>query len=257
MTAIHSTTHSTNRSPTDTVTGSTTVHRRIPTRAGTTSRPEELTADRVTKSLLGYGIIAGPIYVVTSLIEAATRDGFDISRHAWSQLAQGGPGWVHVVNLALTGLMVIAFAVGLHRALVDGPAARWAPLLFGVFGLGMVVSAAFRADAGGGFPPGSPDTTTLSTTGTVHFAAGGIGFTALAVGLVIYGRRLSREGFTGLAVASWVIGPLYLLSFLLMAGQLTGVLPFVAAVIAGFTLLSVLAVHRYRHMPNTDTRPCR
>ena len=35
----------------------------IPTRAGTASSREELTADRITKSLLGYGVIAGPIYV--------------------------------------------------------------------------------------------------------------------------------------------------------------------------------------------------
>ncbi len=30
------------------------------TLAGTVSTPDELTADRVTKSLLGYGVIAGP-----------------------------------------------------------------------------------------------------------------------------------------------------------------------------------------------------
>ena len=63
----------------------------IPTRAGTVSTPAELTGDRITKSLLGYGVIAGPIFVVASLAQALLRDGFDLSRHAWSQLAWVGP----------------------------------------------------------------------------------------------------------------------------------------------------------------------
>ena len=37
--------------------------------------------DRVTKSLLGYGVIAGPCCVVVSLAQALTRPGFDLSRH--------------------------------------------------------------------------------------------------------------------------------------------------------------------------------
>ena len=57
-----------------------------PERAGCT--PES----RITKSLLGYGVIAGPLYVIVALSQALTRDGFDLSRHAWSSLALGGPG---------------------------------------------------------------------------------------------------------------------------------------------------------------------
>ena len=46
-------------------------------------------ADRVTKSLLGYGVIAGPVYVVVALAQAVTRDGFDLARHQWSLLSNG------------------------------------------------------------------------------------------------------------------------------------------------------------------------
>ena len=35
---------------------------------------------RITKSLLGYGVIAGPVYVVVSLAQALTRPGFDPAR---------------------------------------------------------------------------------------------------------------------------------------------------------------------------------
>ena len=46
-------------------------------------------AVRVTRSLAGYGVVAGPFYVGVSLAQAVTRDGFDLGRHAWSQLANG------------------------------------------------------------------------------------------------------------------------------------------------------------------------
>ncbi|HZA19988.1 MAG TPA: DUF998 domain-containing protein, partial [Actinomycetota bacterium] len=35
------------------------------------------------------GILAGPIYIATSLIQALTREGFDLTRHPWSLLANG------------------------------------------------------------------------------------------------------------------------------------------------------------------------
>ncbi|GAB2598341.1 DUF998 domain-containing protein [Pseudactinotalea suaedae] len=227
----------------------------IPTRAGTVSTPQELTADRVTKSLLGYGVIAGPIYVVTSLVQASLRDGFDLTRHAWSQLALGDPGWVQVVNLVLTGAMLIAFAVGLARALVTGPGSRWSPLLIGVFGLSMIVSGIFKVDPAGGFPDGLPTPATISTSGLVHLGAGAVGFTCLTAGLLVLARRLSREGFSALAVWTRVVAVAFLVTFVGMASTASGgagIIAFVVAVVAVMALLSVLAVHRYRQMPNTD-----
>lgn len=229
----------------------------IPTRAGTASTAEELTADRVTKSLLGYGVIAGPIYVVTSLTQAVVRDGFDLSRHAWSQLALGGPGWIQVTNFAVTGLMVVAAAVGLRRALVSGPAATWAPLLVAAFGASMIVAGAFPVDPMGGFPADLPQATTISGGAMVHLLAGAIGFPCLAAALIVLARRLAREGFGRLATACRVVGPLLLAAFVGMASGLlggAGVPVFVVAVIAVFALLSAVSVHRYRQTPNTDGR---
>src|SRR3712207_1231734 len=99
-------------------------------------------AQRVTRSLLGYGVLAGPIYVTTSLVQALAHDGFDLTRNAWSQLAAGPHGWIQMANLMLTGAMVVTFAVGLHRA---GPC-RWAPRLIAVYGLGLVASGLLVVD---------------------------------------------------------------------------------------------------------------
>ena len=62
----------------------------------------------VTKSLLGYGVIAGPIYVTASLAQASTRQGFDLTRHAWSLLSDGALGWIQITNFILAGLMLFA-----------------------------------------------------------------------------------------------------------------------------------------------------
>src|SRR5215217_3055624 len=86
-------------------------------------------AARVTRSLLGYGVIAGPFYVAVSLVQALVRDGFDLSRHEWSLLANGSWGWIQMANLVLTGLMVIAAAVGFRRRMTGGIGRSSAPLL--------------------------------------------------------------------------------------------------------------------------------
>jgi hypothetical membrane protein len=230
------------------------VNTTIPTRAGTRSTAAELTADRVTKSLLGYGVIAGPIYVVVSLAQALTRDGFDLTRHAWSQLALGGPGWVQTTNLVVCGLMLVAFAVGLRRALGAGPAATWSPVLIAVLGLSMVVSGIFPVDPMLGFPVGAPAPVAPTAGALVHLAAGAVGFVAATAGVLVLARRLAAEGFHRLALAGRIVAPFFLATFVgLASGALgaAGVLAFAAGVVAIMALISALARHRYRQMPDT------
>src|SRR5688572_16907926 len=86
---------------------------------------------RVTKSLLGYGVLAGPFYVVVSLTQAFTRDKFDLTQHPWSLLALGDLGWIQTTNLIITGLMVLAAALGMWRLLRGGPGGTWGPALIG------------------------------------------------------------------------------------------------------------------------------
>ena len=90
-------------------------------------------AARVTRSLAGYGVIAGPVYVGVSLAQAVTRDGFDLGRHSWSQLAVGDWGWIQTANLVATGLMSLAFSVALRRTLAGGRGGRAVPVLVAMF----------------------------------------------------------------------------------------------------------------------------
>jgi hypothetical protein len=216
--------------------------------------PAGIRANRVTKSLLGYGVIAGPFYVAVSLAQALTRENFDLTRHAWSLLSNGGLGWIQITNFVLTGLMVIAAAVGLHRALAGGPGARWVPRLVGVYGAGLIAGGALRADPAMGFPAGTPEGIgTVSWHGIGHLVAGGVGFLCVIAATFVLGRRFSREGRRGWAVYSRISGALFLVGF---AGIASGnsapalTLGFVAAIIVIWAWLSTVSARLYRALPS-------
>ena len=211
--------------------------------ASTTSCDRE---SRITKSLLGYGVIAGPVFVVVSLAQALTRPGFDPARHAWSLLSNGDLGWIQVTNFVAAGLMTVALAVGLRRAV----AGTWAPRLIGVYGLSLVAAGVFRADPALGFPAGTPaDAHTVSWHGTLHLVSGSVGFLGLIAACLIVGRAAAARGARGWAIYSRITGVVFLAGFAGIAsgshGALT-TLPFTAAVVLAWSWISVLSVRLHR-----------
>jgi hypothetical protein len=205
-------------------------------------------AARVTRSLLGYGVIAGPFYVVVSLAQALTRDGFRLDQHAWSLLENGGLGWIQITNFILTGLMTMAAAAGLRRALPAGRARTWAPPLIAVYGASLVGAGIFRADPAQGFPVGTPEVTAVSWHGTLHFVVGGIGFLCLIAACLVLGAYFARDGRPGLAWFSRGTGVAFLAAFAGIASGSHGptTLAFVAAVLLVSAWLTTVSVHFYR-----------
>ncbi|MDV3221039.1 DUF998 domain-containing protein [Intrasporangium sp.] len=229
---------------------------RTPTSHTTSSAKSTTQTDwtpvHVTRSLLGWGVVAGPCYVLTSVAQALLREGFDASRHQWSLLANGDLGWVQVTNFLLTGLMLTAFAVGLGRALAGGVGSRWAPRLAGLFGLSMVVAGVFRADPALGFPVGTPEGPgEVTTSGLVHFAAAGVGFMAIAAACFVIARRFGAEGRRAMSRFSVATGVVFLGGFLCVAsgaGSVAANLLFTAAVVLVFTWVAAVARHYYREL---------
>lgn len=179
--------------------------------AGTTPAQISRRLDQ-THALLRNGVMAGPIYLAAGIIQGLVRDGFDFARHPLSVLANGQSGWIQTATFIVTGVMVIAAAMGLARVLQPHKATSW---LLGVFGLSMVVAAAFRADPMDGFPPGTPEgmPTSISTRGMIHFIAGALGFTFLGVSGLVAARALSRRQASGLSKLSLASGIAVLLGF--------------------------------------------
>jgi hypothetical protein len=201
----------------------------------------------VTRALLACGVVAGPLYVLVSVTEALTRDGFDLARHSWSLLSNGDLGWVHVANLVVTGLLTVAFAVGLRRVLRPGRGGTWVPRLIGVYGLSLVGAGVFRADPAMGFPPGTPEgAAEVTWHGMLHFVCGGIGFVCLVVACLLVAGRFAAEGRPGWARFSRATGVLFLAGFVAVAagaGAAWSNVAFTAAVVLAWSWVSALAAH--------------
>ncbi|MBV2363315.1 DUF998 domain-containing protein [Streptomonospora nanhaiensis] len=192
-----------------------------------------------TRALLAAGIAAGPLFLGAGLAQALTRDGFDLSRNALSQLSLGDLGWIQVTAFLATGLLVIAGAVGIRRALGAGPGGRWAPRLVGVFGVSFLVAGGFPADPGAGFPPGTPTgpAAAMSLPGAVHMLGGMVGYLALCAAFVVLARHFAARGLRGWARATRLVPAAVVAGF---AASAVAVPAFTAG--AGLGLLWLTAV---------------
>ncbi len=187
---------------------------------------------------------AGPLYVFVGAVEALTRPGFSLAHHDLSLLSNGTFGWIHSTLLVVTGVLVIAGAVGIGRA---APGSVWGPRLLAVYGAGLCGAGIFRADPMSGFPPGTAagPPAHVSWHGNLHFLTGAIAFLALIAACVIFSRMFRRAGQQGRARWSLLTAVVFTAAFV---GIATGssaaavVIAFEAAVIISFAWLTWLAI---------------
>ncbi|MBO0686814.1 MAG: DUF998 domain-containing protein [Candidatus Dormibacteraeota bacterium] len=191
-------------------------------------------ARRATRALLAAGMVAGPLFIVVALVQAVTRPGFDLRRHAISLLTLGDLGWVQRADFVVTGLLVLACAVGIRRALRGGRAGTWGPVLFGGYGLGLFVAGFFTPDPALGFPPGAPAgmATSMSWHALVHNAAFFEAFISLVAAIFVFARRFAVLGNRRWALYSAITGvaPFPLIALAEIAGG-SGVILFLMGVI--------------------------
>lgn len=183
------------------------------------------------------GIVAGPLFLAVGVAQGFARDGFDFTRNAISQLALGESGWVQTMNFLLAGALLITGAAGLRRVLRGGAGGTWGPVLVGVFAVSFWVAAAFPADAGAGFPGGTPDATVMSGHGTVHMFGGMVGYLALCAAFVVLARPLAARSLRGWAVATRLVPVVVLAGFMVSA---VSVLAFTAGAGLGLLWLTVV-----------------
>ena len=195
----------------------------------------------ITWSLLRWGVLAGPFYLMVGLIQALFRDGFDLGRHPLSVLVNGPGGWVQTANFVLAGLMVLAAAAGFARVLGPRRAVAW---FLGGYGLAMILAAIFPADPVDGFPPGTPTgfPTSISTTGLVHFIAGALAFTCLGLGCFAAAWTMTRRRVPALALLSLLSGLVVVFGFFGGIALPIGILGIWVAVVVGWTWLAVMSL---------------
>lgn len=206
----------------------------------------------ITRSLLGWGVVAGPFYVAVGLALALTRPGFRLAEHALSLLMLGEWGWLQRANLVLSGLMVLAAAYGIVRAVRDGRGLAMG-VLSGVYGVSLWGAAAFPPDPMGGFPPGAAQGI-ATTSGILHLVFGAIGFLALAAAAFAY-AGWSRATGAGRPVVGVLLGGLVLIGFFggaVLSSSVAGVALLWLAVLAGWAWLALASVDLYRFTPHPD-----
>jgi uncharacterized protein DUF998 len=163
------------------------------------------------RSLLQAGTFAGPLFVVSSLVQASVRTRFDPAQHPPSALALGGAGWVQILTFVLAGTGFMAGAVGLRRT-IAGRQGRTAPVFIGLLGLALVAGGLFRMHPAFGFPPGTPDGTgdSVSWHAAVHGILFPLGFVSVLSAGWSLSRRYAAHGRALMRWAAIVIGPIAL-----------------------------------------------
>ena len=157
------------------------------------------------------------LFVLTFLIDGATRPGYDASHNFVSQLSTGERGWLQIANFVVCGALLVAGSVGLVRA--RGP--NLVSALIGVLGVCLIAAGVFVADPGLGYPPGMRTPPRSTSHGAIHEVVSLIAF--LALGFVPMVAALHARSSRLWALYSLLSGAAVLVFFaatvLVAAGQ--------------------------------------
>lgn len=207
-----------------------------------------------TRALVWCGAVAGPVFTAGFLLAGSLRPGYDPMRHPISSLALTGAGWSQTANFLLTGLLLLAFAVGVRRILSGLGGAGIKPWAVGACGAGLVGAGLFPTDPVSGYPPGTPDELHYTGTGIAHDVFSMLFFLGIPVACAAFGRWFARGHRWGAAVYSLLTAAVFVAAFLIAGagfGQTEGLVEVaglyqrvsVATGLAWTTVLAGLLLH--------------
>jgi hypothetical protein len=196
--------------------------------------------NNLTNTLLKCGVVAGPLYIFVGIVEMFLNPGFSITKHSLSLLSAGSLGWIHITLFIVVGLLVILGAVGIRKAIKGEKAGTWAPILLGLYGIGLILAGIFVPDPMKGFPPGETYGT-ISTSGIMHLVAGMVGFIGLIVSCFVFARRFMSLRQPDMAMFSWITGIVFFVSFFGIAAMSQQADHIVLIVNLAFTFAVVLS----------------
>jgi len=139
--------------------------------------------------------VAGPlIFTVVVAILGFIRPEYSHASQLVSELGEPGAPYAVVMNLfgfILFGLLMIAFAVGLHRGIIEGKGSWIGPALLAIAGLGLVGVGVFPCD------PGCPDQP-QTLVGRIHHPALTLTISfSLMLAPLFFGYRMGKDGRWG------------------------------------------------------------
>lgn len=215
-----------------------------------------------TRLLIACGAVGPIVFIITFLIEGATRPSYSAWHNFVSALSLGNQGWIQIASFLVCGALVFCFAFGLRRVFRSGRGATWGPLLLGAFGLSLIVAGIFVTDPSLGYDPDGAPAGSQTLHGTIHGVTAPVVFGLLTAATFVFARRFARDPmWRGWAVYSLVTGIVCAVTFIaclatavldehgVLPNSPTGLLERVA-IVAGWGWIALLAIRLLR-----QTRP--
>jgi hypothetical membrane protein len=155
--------------------------------------------------------IAGPIiFAVVALVQSVLRQDHSLVEHPISALAAGPSGLVQNVNFLVFGLLMIAYAVGLHLGV--------RPSRAGVVGVAFLVLSGVGLMWGGVFPA-IDATGAFDEDRVLHIPGFIMTFLGAGIGLIAMSRRMARDpSWRSVAAYAFVTGMAMLVLILVGGG---------------------------------------
>jgi hypothetical membrane protein len=210
---------------------------------------------RHVRALLAGGVAGPLLFVVVFLVEGVLRADYNPVRQPVSSLSIGPSGWVQVANFVVTGLLLLAFAVGLRPVVRRLGGGIWAPLLLALVGLGLIGAGIFVTDPLGGYPPGTPLAPENPTTsGTLHDLFSTPVFTCLPAAAFVLAYRFGKRGQRAWSAGSAAVGVAVVALFVLTSigfsqqpglASVAGLLQRLTLIV-GFGWIAALAIRSFR-----------
>jgi hypothetical protein len=147
------------------------------------------TQSLAARFLLAAGLVGPLLFFVVVIVEGVTRPGYNAWHHVASTLALGPGGWVLSAGLAVLGLLLLCYAVGLRMVLNAGTGSTWGPILIAICGLAAIGEATFVSDPALGYPAGQA-TTTLH--GSLHNVLSLVFDFAVIAACIVLARRFAQ-----------------------------------------------------------------
>ena len=137
----------------------------------------------VTIALAAAGIIGPVMFAAVALVQSLLHPDYSHVALPISALAAWPGGWVQNVNFLAFGLLMIAYAIGLHLGVRPNRGGVIGPAILVLSGVGLTIAGFFSwRDVDGDFvvPVG-------------HLLGGFMSFLGAGTGLIVISRRMARD----------------------------------------------------------------
>ncbi len=167
------------------------------------------------------GVISGPLFILTFIIEGVMRKHYSQLHNPVSLLALGSFGWVQVVNFLITGLLVLVFANGMWRHYRTSRAMSISASLIAILAFGIIGAGVFTTDGSSVQYHGLlAQTWHLSDEGILHRFFAGSTFFLLPASSFVMACQFCKWEEKGWAIYSVISGIGALFFFFLLANAI-------------------------------------